>query len=183
MMDDKLKSFINENRNSFDSEKAPSNAWAKVENNLGSSPKKGSISLKNMWLILGGTLLLFAVLSVAGNKYMSVDDSQQYQYAEIKDDDFQSMQKHYQPLLQSTEQKFVSEVNAPSVMDELTELDEGFAELQNDYLGNDAVNKEMMLRLMKENYELRIKILEMAMKRINEKAVPTTLNKEKRNEY
>ncbi len=183
-MEDKLKSFIRENRQSFDSEKAPKNAWSKVEGNLGSSPKKGSISLRNMWLILVGVVVLFAGVGVVGYNYMSDNETQDFQYAEIKDDEYKQMQQHYKPLLQSTEQKFVNQVNTPTVMEELSDLDEGFSELQTDYLSNDAVNKEMMLRLMKENYELRIKILEMAMNRIQqENAVPTTLSKENSNEY
>lgn len=182
-MEDKLKSFIRENRSSFDTEKAPSQVWAKVEENLGSSPKKGSISLKNMWMLLGGVVLLFSVAGIFGYKYMTKEQEPPVLYAEIDDDEYKSMQQYYQPLLQSTEQKFVKNVNELSVMEELTELDQGFAELQSDYLNTDAVNKEMMLRLMKENYELRIRILEMAMERMNEKAVPMNSTKEKRNEY
>ena len=182
-MDDKLKSFIKENKEAFDSAKAPSNAWARIENDLGSSPKKKTISLKSLWMIIGGLLLMFAAVTFAGYKMMSKDEPVEVHYAEIKDDQFQSMQQYYQPLLESTEQKFVSNVNAPSVMEELTELDEGFAELQTDYLNNDAVNKEMMLKLMKENYELRIKILEMAMDKISTNAIPESLTKENKNEY
>lgn len=181
-MEDKLRSFIKENKEAFDSVKAPSSAWERIEKDLGSSPKKKTISLKSLWMILGGMMLLFAVIGVAGYKMMSKDDAVELQYADLKDDQFESMQEYYQPLLKSTEQKFVSNVNAPSVMEELTELDEGFAELQSDYLSNDAVNKEMMLKLMKENYELRIKILEMAMERIST-AVPESLTKENKNEY
>jgi len=183
-MEDKLKSFIRENRESFDSEKAPSRAWGKVEENLGSGPKKGSISIRNMWLILAGVVIFFACAGVIGYNYMSEDNDADFQYAEISDDEYKEMQQHYKPLLQSTEQKFVSQANTPTVMEELSDLDEGFSELQTDYLSNDAVNKEMMLRLMKENYELRIKILEMAMDRVkSENAVPTTLSKENNNEY
>ncbi len=181
-MEDKLRSFVQDNEQHFSTEKAPQSAWERIESNLGSSPKSNSISLKTLWFIVGGMLLIFSVLGIAGYKYMSADDQGTMQYADIEDEDYKSMQQYYQPLLQSTEQKFVNNVNAPSVMEELTDLDEGFAELQNDYLNNDAVNKEMMLRLMKENYELRIKILEMAMDKI-QNATPSTLNKDNRNEY
>jgi hypothetical protein len=183
-MEDKLKSFIRDNKEQFDSAKAPDNAWARIEKDLGSSPKTKTVSLKTLWMILGGFVLLFAVIGFTGYKMISTDNSStNVHYAEIEDNQFQSMQQYYQPLLKSTEQKFVSEVNAPSVMEELTELDEGFVELQTDYLNNDAVNKEMMLKLMKENYELRIKILEMAMDKINANAIPESLTKEKTNEY
>ncbi len=186
-MEDKLKSFMQENKDQFGEAKAPAGAWGRIEQNLGSSPKGKTISMKSLWMIIGGLVLLFALLGVAGYNYMSAsnEDKSDMQFAstEIDDDQYKSMQNYYQPLLKSTEQKFVSEVNAPSVMEELTDLDEGFEELQSDYLNNDAVNKEMMLKLMKENYELRIKILEMAMERINASAIPESLTKEKRNEY
>lgn len=186
MEEDKLKAFVRENREAFDTEKAPSRVWDRMENDLDrQGPAGRSISMNKMWILLAGVAVLFAVIGVAGMNYINSDNETPVQYANIKDTDFQKMQEYYTPLLQNKQQNFVQQVNAPSVMDELVELDEGFKELQDDFLSSEAGNKEIMMQLMKENYELRIKILEMAMSKMKMDAsdIQGLDNKLKKNEY
>jgi len=187
MEEDKLKGFVRENREAFDTEKAPSRVWDRMENDLNrQGPAGRSISMNKMWILLAGVAILFAIIGVVGMKYMDTSsDVAPQQFANVNDTDFQKMQEYYTPLLQNKQQNFVQQVNAPSVMDELVELDEGFKELQNDYLSSESGNKEIMMQLMKENYELRIKILEMAMSKMKMDAIDVQelQNKLNKNEY
>lgn len=167
MEEDKLRSFIRENKEAFDSEKAPPRVWDRVEKEMGQTQKGGFISMKKMWFILAAVVGVFTIAGIIGANYMSTENNNaEQQFASIEANEYQQMQKHYEPLLQQKEQTFVKQVNAPSVIDELGELDAGFRELQNDFLNSAAGNKEIMMKLMKENYELRIQILEMAMNKI-----------------
>ena len=186
MKEDKLKAFVRENREAFDTEKAPSRVWDRMENDLDNQGPAGrSISMNKMWMLLAGVTVLFAIIGIVGVQYMNSDESTPVHYANIKDTDFQKMQEYYTPLLENKQQNFVQHVDAPSVIDELGELDEGFKELQSDYQSSEAGNKEIMMRLMKENYELRIKILEMAISKMKMDAsdIQGLDNKLKKHEY
>lgn len=178
MSEDKLRSFIKEHKSEFDDQKTPARVWDRIDQDLGRGPKKNKPSTKQIWMILSTVLVMFSAGIYFGSKYFS-EQKPPAVYAEIQDEEFLEMQHYYNPLLERKQQKFVNQVSNESSKDELkalNELDEGFQELQLDFVNSSSNNKEMMMHLMKENYELRIKILEMAMEKIQTKEAPSTNN-------
>jgi len=176
MSEDKLHSFIKENKSAFDDEKAPSRVWDRIDNDL-SGGKSATINMKQLWFIIGAVLILFSSGMYFGSKLFSTDQQSNQMFADIEDKEFQDMQNYYGPLLEQKQQTFVSNTNEKSTLEELSDLDAGFQELQSDFVNSSANNKEMMMKLMKENYELRIKILEMAMEKMEQNDLPSQKNK------
>ena len=173
MSEDKLRSFIKENKAEFDSEKAPSRVWDRIDQAL-SKGQSANINMKQMLMIIAGVLLLFSSGMYFGSKFLGGTEPAVQMYAEIEDQEFMDMQNYYGPLLEKKQQTFVSQTNEKSTLEELSDLDKGFQELQSDFMNSSANNKGMMMQLMKENYELRIKILEMAMEKMDQ---PSQKNK------
>lgn len=176
MNEDKLKSFVQSNKDAFDSAKAPDRVWDRIEKDMGHSPKSGFISYKSMFLILGLVLVLFTAGIIIGSKYFGTQN-QELMYASIEDPEFRELDQFYKNRLQEQRIQFVNQVNEKSVLDDLKDLDNGFMELKKDFVHSDADNKELIMSLMKENYELRIKIIELAMEKIKTDSVSVQKNK------
>lgn len=168
MNDDLLKSFVQEHRKKFDTHQAPSRIWDRVEKDLGESPKHNSWTRTSIWLLALGISILF-LGGIAIGSYLNTSVSDQgLQYAQIEDDEYQELNHFYSSRLSKKQQQFASFPASQEVLPELDDLQSGFQELQKDFAQSDADNRELIMSLMKENYELRIKIIELAMDRMSE---------------
>ena len=162
MSEDKLHGFVRKHKSTFETERAPSRVWGRIETDLDKTQVKRSWSMKQMLLIVGAICTLFVVGLYVGSQILG-NDQAGTMYANVEDREYLEMQHYYGSILEDRQESFVSQVNEKTILDELVELDEGFEELKSDFANSSANNKELMMHLMKENYELRIKILEMAM--------------------
>ena len=171
MEKDKLKDFILENKSAFETAKAPSNVWINLEKELSNKPKK----TKTFWII---GLALFAFILITGIFISSVfyASKTDLQYAS-KDIEYQELEQFYGSKLNYKREEFQGQLRNTLVSLELNDLNKGYEELKKDFLYSDAENQELILSLMKENYELRIKIIELAMERSQVDSVPTIKNK------
>lgn len=176
MNDDLLKSFVQEHTSEFNAERAPSRVWDRVEKDLGESPKKNNWPRASRWLLVMGLGVLFLGGIAVGSYWNSADEDPSLQYAQIEDEEYQELNHFYQSRLNTTQQQFASFPSSQEILPELTDLQSGFQELQKDFVRSDADNRELIMSLMKENYELRIKIIELAMEKMNEKNSPSMQN-------
>lgn len=181
MNDDLLKSFVQEHRKEFDTHQAPSRVWDRVEKDLGESPKPNRWSRTSKWLIAVGISILFLGGIAIGSYWNSTANDQGLQYAQIEDEEYQELNHFYSSRLNKTQQQFASYPASQEILPELDDLQSGFHELQKDFVHSDADNRELIMSLMKENYELRIKIIELAMERMSENQIPSKQNNQKTN--
>lgn len=175
MSEDRLRRFVKDNLSELDDKKAPSRVWERIERDLDESKIQKTFSIKQLGLIIAAVLILFSTGIYFGSSFMNKSQPEQH-FAGIQDLEYQELEHYYKPLLQNKEQHFVSQVNEQSVLEELNALDKGFEELKSDFMSN-SNNKELMMYLMKENYELRIKILEIAMEKMTTKSPDSKKNK------
>lgn len=150
-MEDKLRDFVQSNKNEFDNQKAPTHIWNKIENELG--PAKPKRDWKTpLWLLI--FLVIGMLISFVATKYLFSNKTETPTHYAIKD-------KTSAPLRTAVDVQHVNTSRQHAVLKELNDLDEGFKELEADF-SNKPGNSIMMMKLMKKNYELRIKILDMA---------------------
>jgi hypothetical protein len=137
--------------------------WDKIEMELNQKDDKPS-KIKNLFLLIVGGLLIFGmgILWVKESKKTKSFPSEKIA---LQDNTFDEMEYFYQTALYKKEKQIVSYNVSPSIQKEIEELDRGYVELKEDFLGTSSNNKSMMLHLMKENYELKIKIIELAIER------------------
>lgn len=179
MNDDLLKSFVQEHKKEFDTNQAPSRVWNRIEKDLGESPKSKNWTRRSMWLLALGISVLF-IGGIALGTYWNIEEKKSsFQYAQIEDEEYQELNHFYQSRLNTTQQQFASYPSSQEVLPELNDLQSGFQELQKDFVQSDAENRELIMSLMKENYELRIKIIELAMDKMSEKKAPSMQKKSK----
>lgn len=166
MEKDDLKIFIDQNRNEFDSEKAPDRVWEKLASQLHYDDP--TVNPKNRFPVLyfvsgvAATLLVLITalvgyqIGIRNNSYP--ENNQAYQSYTLKEKDYLQEINHKMDLL---------EMNSldPSIQNDLLELDAVYQELKAELLENQYGNTAQVIDALIKNYNTKIEILEIILKK------------------
>lgn len=193
---DKLKNFIDENRNEFESFKAPDALWAGISQQLKQNEaqtskqdkrkeqKKGKVvqmySFSRpalMRVAASVAILLLLGISWVSYKMDKLDDvaAQSPQLSETE----QYYNKIFQAKLVELKQYEQDDLYDPDLLIDIQELEQIYNDLRND-LKEDA-NNEQVIEAMIRNYRIRIELLERMLEEIKTKKNPKEKENNKQN--
>lgn len=164
-MKDNLEKYIEENRDAFDNEKAPDVMWDRLSRDLDEERSKSKTRSFKPWFYFSSGIAASFLLLVFG--YVG------YQYGKQSNrSDYLEGIVEYQEL----EERYVSEVNFkmerlnydvldPSISSDLKELDIIYDELKTELLVNQGANNTDIIKALKDNYETKIRILEILLRK------------------
>lgn len=163
MKKDKLKQFIENNRDEFDTERPSSHVWSQIERQLNdqslSKPKAKTIFFKMMKIAAGVCLLLLA--GAGGGVYM-----QQVKYGEasaITDDqnraDYLEAKTYFTNQIDSRLLELQKYQSGNDVINELNQIDQVSSELKMEILKNPDQDKDLMIKQMIMQYQQKLSTL------------------------
>jgi hypothetical protein len=165
MENDKLKSFIDQHRPDFDTEKAPDIIWTKLSDNLSKAGSNRRLIKKPIWYFISGvaaTLLLLVVALVGYQIGISnlrgFGDNQAIQ-------EYAAKEKVYLQEISDKMQFLQSNQLDNSIQNDLIELDAVYQELKAELLENKHGNSGLILDALIKNYQTKIDILQMILEK------------------
>ncbi|MFK7772608.1 MAG: hypothetical protein AB8F94_10730 [Saprospiraceae bacterium] len=176
-MSDRLEKFINQNRDQFDDKVPNLKVWADIEKRL-DPPQAKRISMKRILSIAASVLILLSTGAFLGNYFtagvnvpiadLSLEDYPEYGK---KEKDFQQEIKNKKAQLAS----FNYDI---AINDDLVDLDKTLADLKTELKDVPKGSEEQVLQAMLKNYETKVAILEIVLKKI----ALTQTKRDKKNE-
>lgn len=186
---DELKRFISDHRDQFEVEKAPRNTWNAIESELHKPnplKKYGLFSLLIIGIVgifLGGMYLgqqqkSSSKQEVTPTMYANV----QPQFQQNLPKEVVELENYYKTIIEDKKSSIQMVSNTP-LTEELQILDSNYEELKSEFISKNA-DEDLLIHLMIENYKLRIKLLEMTLRKSQKnKHINSKDNKYERNEY
>lgn len=167
-MRDRLEDFINNNREDFD-QKVPSlKVWSDIEKRL-DPPKAKRFSIVRAVGIAASVVFLLGMGAIMGN-YFTEDGVRETPMARIDKNDFPDYAQQEESLQIRINQKraqLASFSYDNSVNEDLSDLDKTLNELKAELKNVPEGSQEQIIQAMIKNYETKVKILEIVLKRIN----------------
>lgn len=163
MKEDKLKKFIQDHREEFETERPPSQVWTQIENQLNlqsaEKPKAKTIIFKMMKIAAGVCLLLLA--GAGGGIYM-----QHMKYGEASvianqqnREEYLEAKTYFTNQIDSKLLELQKYKSGNDVISELNQIDQISSELKMEILKNPDQDKDLLIKQMIMQYQQKLSTL------------------------
>ena len=178
--EDKLRSFIEQNKQAFDGHRAPAGIWDQIDLEV-----NGPKSMPWKWYILLGLLVISGALGIGyyfgqhnGSMSEEVNSQQKIlEYAGLPD--FEETRQYYITQVNET-WKELRELHYDATLEQdLNLIDKTDDELKNELLQAEGIYKEHVLQAMIQNQQIKLNLLINVLEDIKSQ---TTLRKSKKYE-
>jgi len=168
---DKLEKYIADHRSAFDTEEAPAMVWDRVSQSL-TERKANRYSLYKMAAVAASAVVILGVglligLQLAEHGSQGPTDSRLSEFAHAED--------YYQGQFRVKWSEFeaVGGDEAPSVQEDIQQLDAVYAELKAELLAHPELNTELVVDALIENYRTKLDLLEAVLSKTKKQSLPT----------
>jgi hypothetical protein len=159
-----LEEFIAENRAAFETEKPSDKLWQSIAINLDASQKRNGFAIFKNSIKYAAAVFLVFMSGFLVQKYIAANQVGSYDANSLVEE-YLKAEKYYQREVNFIRQN-IGDVQAmdQSIEDDIKQLDVVYNELKNEFLNKEAP-KEIIIREMINNYQLRISLLETILSR------------------
>lgn len=181
---DELKRFITDHREHFEDEKPSKNIWNAIENELykpNPLKKYGLLCL----LLIGVAIIFVGGMYFGQQKNFNKGKTKHTTYANIQNmpQEVVELENYYKTIIKDKKAAVHLINNISPLNEELQVLDNNYEELKSEFISKNA-DEDLLIHLMIENYKLRIKLLEMTLRKSQKnKHINIKDNKYERSEY
>ena len=169
MRKDHLEQFIRDNRAEFDRHYPPSAIWDRISDELDKTQYRPHARIFTLTKWAAAIVVILAVGFVIGMYTFSPNGENQQMMVNMSPGDFERYQEINQYYTHQVAQKMdeVQELkgqnpgtDAPSLDEDLSQLDAIFNDLKNELMKNHGADEEKIIDAMIINYQTKIDILE-----------------------
>lgn len=161
-MQDRLKEFMNEHRDAFDSEMPPDAIRERLEEQLSRKQPPRIRQLITRYVKIAAAVIILFGVGVLTGKYLNDNSSGISMQTEQEINDLNAF---YSKMVNTKMQELKSYSSDTEVLDDLKELEVSFQELKSE-LGNE-VNDQQVLEAMVKEYHAKIEILDRVLQRMH----------------
>ena len=165
-MEDKLKSFVSQQRESFDDASPKDFIWDEIDKNISKSERANSTrtNLFKMVGVAASVLFIFTIgYQLRMSRTVEPETVQKMEAITALSNEVSELKTYYEPQVENklvTLQRFSEKY--PDILEDviadLKELDEDFKSLESEY--EQPVSKHQVIEAMVENYQLKLHMLE-----------------------
>ncbi|MFA0960767.1 hypothetical protein AB9P05_03075 [Roseivirga sp. BDSF3-8] len=177
-MKDKLKDFISENRQAFDTERASPDLWNRINAELDERDKRKKKIFFRPWMGVAASILIAVVAYWAGtfhndgtseNERLAINSDRGGAYGQTADDEFTQAVSYYREEITERKQVLKSAAVSDSIqnvmLSDLQELDHQFQALREQ---QKKVTSEKVTSAMILNLQMQLRILNQQLDILNQ---------------
>jgi low affinity Fe/Cu permease len=154
-----LEEFVAENRKHFETDKPSDKLWLAIAGELDKPRKKFGFSIFEYPIKYAAAVSVIFMCGFLVHKYLDANMANAYSQNALAEE-YLKAERYYQREVNYIRQN-IGDIQAidQSIEEDIKELDFVYNELKNEFLNNEAP-KEIIIREMINNYQLRISLLE-----------------------
>lgn len=173
MENDKLKKYIQDHIEEFDVFDPPAHVWDNVSKSIQGDKRKSRakvISIRHwMWAASAAVVIFFVGIRLGQMSSVTSDPTLL---------EWQEAEQYYQHQVAYKMGEIKGTTQEIEALPSLEELDKYEAELKKELLNNKILNKSEVIRLLIENYNYKIQLLETLEEKSKNKQINTNSNEE-----